>query len=159
LTNRPRVFTNLCCRPVNDQFSILFGSTSRRHKFPKEYAMMLRHSRTSLDRKRWQRERARDRRCVDANAAKQRMFCEAIEGCEIPSDGSKMPHDRADQRITVGEIKEPEIVFQPGAGLNGNYSGRGAGLRCIQVLVRIRRAERNGIIRCRPGNTLRAEGS
>jgi hypothetical protein len=28
-TSRPPVFTNRCCKPVSDHFSILFGSTKR----------------------------------------------------------------------------------------------------------------------------------
>jgi hypothetical protein len=34
LSNRPPVFTNRCCKLVSDQFSILFGSTSRRQQQP-----------------------------------------------------------------------------------------------------------------------------
>jgi len=34
-TNRPPVFTTRCCKLVGDQFSIFFGSTSRRHRLPK----------------------------------------------------------------------------------------------------------------------------
>lgn len=35
------------------QFSILFGSTKRRHRFPRLWAITLSQSRTSLDRNRW----------------------------------------------------------------------------------------------------------
>jgi hypothetical protein len=54
--SRPPVFTvtSLCCNLVKDQLPILFGSTSRRHRFPRLQAIRLSHSRTSLDRNRWQ---------------------------------------------------------------------------------------------------------
>ncbi len=51
-TSLPPVFTNRCCKLVSDQFSIFFGSTSRRHRFPRLYASTLNQRRTSLDRKR-----------------------------------------------------------------------------------------------------------
>jgi hypothetical protein len=35
LISLPPVFTNRCCKLISDQFSIFFGSTSRRHRFSK----------------------------------------------------------------------------------------------------------------------------
>jgi hypothetical protein len=35
------VFTNRCCKLVSDHFSILFGSTKRRHGFPRLWAITL----------------------------------------------------------------------------------------------------------------------
>ena len=48
------VFTNRCCKLVSDQLPMRFGNTSRRHRLPKLQAIRLSHSRTSLDRNRWQ---------------------------------------------------------------------------------------------------------
>lgn len=45
-TNWPPVFTNRCYKLVKNHFSIPFGSTKRRHKFPRLYAVVLSHSRT-----------------------------------------------------------------------------------------------------------------
>jgi len=42
---------------VSDQLSILFGSTSRRQRFPRLQAITLSHSHTLLDRNRWQLSR------------------------------------------------------------------------------------------------------
>ena len=56
----PRVFdqptpvlTRRCWRLVSDHFSILFESTSRRHRLPKLSAIRLNHNLTSFDRNRW----------------------------------------------------------------------------------------------------------
>jgi hypothetical protein len=37
------VFTSRCCKLVNDNILIPFGSTSRRHRLPKLYAIALSH--------------------------------------------------------------------------------------------------------------------
>src|ERR1035438_6079662 len=57
LMSRPPVLTSLCCKLVRDQLLILCGNASRRHRFPRLYMITLSHSRTSLDRKRWQLSR------------------------------------------------------------------------------------------------------
>jgi hypothetical protein len=50
-TSRPPVFTNRCCKLVNDHDLISFGSTSCRHRLPKVYSITPGHSRTcSCDR-------------------------------------------------------------------------------------------------------------
>jgi len=46
------------------QLSILFGSTSLRHRFPRLYAITLSHSRTSLHRNRWQLSRVMFTACL-----------------------------------------------------------------------------------------------
>lgn len=57
MTNRPSVFIGRRCTLVSDQWSILFGRASRRHRLPRLSAITLSHSRTSLDRNRWQLSR------------------------------------------------------------------------------------------------------
>jgi hypothetical protein len=57
LISRPPVFTDLCCKLVNDQQSILLGSASLRHRFPQLESVTLSHGRTSFDRNRRQLRR------------------------------------------------------------------------------------------------------
>jgi hypothetical protein len=47
LISRPPVFTNRCCTRVSDHCSILFGSTKRRHRFPRLSAITLSHQTSS----------------------------------------------------------------------------------------------------------------
>ena len=62
--SRPPVLTNRCCQLVSDQVATLFGSTSRRQRFPRLYAIRLSHSLTSLARKRWQLSRVSATACL-----------------------------------------------------------------------------------------------
>src|SRR5208337_3157961 len=52
LSNGRPVFTNRCCKLVSDQLPIRAGSTSRRQRLPRSWAIRVSHSRTSLARKR-----------------------------------------------------------------------------------------------------------
>ena len=71
--SRPPVLTSLCCKLVRDQFLILCGNASRRHRFPRLLATTRSHRRASLDRNRWQLSRVIFTACLPSL-----IYCSAV---------------------------------------------------------------------------------
>jgi len=91
---------------VSDQFSIFFGSTSRRHRFPRLYASTLSHNRTSLERNRWQLSRVILTACLPFAMLDLAELFDTVESGEgqqkEQSAESDHQHDPAVGRYTAG---------------------------------------------------------